>query len=111
MELPGDLFFILECGVEVLGKGIDVKRFVMADFWQARELYRKTICEWARLLIYVRAPSTFPYGHTFDTVAEVSRVGNEDELLVRLKSGLMLMIHAGSMQKTRLIEVGTTVFP
>lgn len=110
-EVPGDIWFVLECAVETVGVGIDIRRFITASFWEARVLYKTTAFEWAHLHAYVSSPTDFASGHLFQTVSEVVRVDRGDALLLRMESGLMLMVSGGKILNGPSIAVGRTVFP
>lgn len=111
VEVPGDIWFVLECAVETIGTGLDIRRFVTANFWEARALYKKTAFHWASLHAVVRSPVDFPSGQLFQTVSEVLRLDDSDALLLRLESGLMLMASGGRMHKGPAIAIGRSVYP
>lgn len=113
VEVPGDMFFMVECAVAVNVEGTryEVQRNIATDFWVARDLYAKTACEWVRLYAYIREPSIFDRGHTFQTVVEVSQVGTTDRLLFRFESGLMMHVADGRVSHEAPMDVVRKVFP
>lgn len=111
VEVPGDIWFVLECGVETVGGAFSIRRYIATDFWEIRELYKRTVFEWFSLHAFVRSPTDFPTGHLFQTVAEVTRIDAGDKLLLRMSSGLMLMASGGKVLKEQAIEIGRRVFP
>lgn len=111
VEVPGDVWFVLECGVETLGIEFNVRRYIATDFWEVRELYKKTTFDWASLHVFVRSPTDFPSGHLFQAVAEVTRIDQDDKLLLRTTSGLMLMASGGKVVKAPAVALGRRVFP
>jgi hypothetical protein len=113
VEAPGDILFILECAVQTVGTGMQVRRFVCADFWHARDMHRKTAYEWARLFAYFRAPTDFVGGYSFEPIEEVHRVGssNSSKLLFRFASGLMVLARNGNVLAEHPLEFGKRVFP
>lgn len=113
VEVPGDIWFMVECAVAANADGtkLEVKRHITADFWEARDIYIRTAYEWARLCAYVRAPSIFTKGHTFEPVSEVSQVGSRERLLFRFESGLMLQVVGGNVSHETPLDVVRRVFP
>lgn len=113
VEVPGDLWFVVECAVatERTGLNLEVKRHITADFWEARSIYARTACEWAQLFVYVRAPSSLVKGHTFEPVVEVNQVGATDTLLFRFQSGLMVFVSEGKVTADAPLDVVRKVFP
>lgn len=114
VEVPGDVFFMVECAVSTNAEGtrFEVKRQIATDFWVARDIYARTASEWAHIYAYIREPSIFGSGHTFQKVVEVSQVGTRDRLLYRFESGLMVQVAGGSISHgAPLLDVVRKVFP
>lgn len=113
VEVPGDMFFMVECAVAVNHDGtrFEVKRHIATDFWIARDIYAKTACEWSRLYAYIREPSVFDKGHAFQAVAEVSLVGTRERLMFRFESGLMMQVANGRVSHETHLDVVRKVFP
>lgn len=96
---------------EYEGLKLEVRRFITADFWEARSIYLHTAFEWAQLYAYVREPKAFNSGHTFEPLVEVNQIDSSSRLLLQFKSGLLLLLSNGQVEPGPAVDVGRKVFP
>lgn len=111
VEVPGDVWFMVEGNQLISRDCADIKRFITTTLQEALDLVRGRRFVSASLYAYVREPTTFASGHLFQQVKEVHRFDPSGALLLCFSQGVMVTIQGGEVSNTSPVGVGKQVFP
>lgn len=111
VEVPTDIWFVVEGRVNPLEGEPYRKRFVVADFADALRLHRESGFDNAMLHAYVCSPALFERGVHFERVNRVFGLARSNGVLLQFISGLMLVSADGRVEAPCRLDVGTQIFP
>ncbi len=111
IEVPSDIWFVVEGRITPLDGDPYRKRYVVADIADGLRLYRESGFDSAVLHAYVCAPALFERGVHFERVSRVFRLRSSKGVLLQFASGLMVVSADGSVQSPGHLDIGTQVFP
>lgn len=111
VEVPGDMWFMVEAAASDGSDRASVKRFVTTDIAEALQLLHAHHVEWSHLHAYVRIPAVYT-GSLFQRVQEVHRVDGSDETLVlRFLSGVMVTVRCGLVTQEQPVGLCHRIYP